>query len=64
MDIDTVAQLHANLRVALQIELATIPPYLYAMYSIADHASRPSLLIRGIVAEEMLHAALVADFGP
>lgn len=61
MDIDTVAHLHANLRVALQIELATIPPYLYAMYSIADRASRPSLLIRSIVAEEMLHAALVGN---
>lgn len=61
MAIDTVPQLHASLRVALRIELATIPPYLYAMYSIADRSSRPSLLLRSIVAEEMLHAALVGN---
>lgn len=61
MPIETIAQLHASLRLALQIELATIPPYLYAIYSIADRSSHAALLIRSIVAEEMLHAALVGN---
>lgn len=61
MTIETLSQLHASLRVALQVELATIPPYLYAMYSIADRSSRPALLLRSIVVEEMLHAALVGN---
>lgn len=61
MPIDTTEQLHEHLRLALRIELATIPPYLYAMYSIEDQRSDAALLIRSIVAEEMLHAALVAN---
>lgn len=61
MPIETLRELHSHFRLALQIELATIPPYLYAMYSIADQASEATLLIRSIVAEEMLHAALVSN---
>ena len=44
-----------------QIKLATIPPYLYAMYSIEDQHSEAGLLIRSIAAEEMLHAALATN---
>lgn len=61
MPIETVHDLYDHLRLALRIELATIPPYLYAMYSIADAGSDSALLIRSIVTEEMLHAALVAN---
>lgn len=61
MPIETVQDLHEHLRLALRIELATVPPYLYAMYSIADPISESALLIRSIVTEEMLHAALVAN---
>jgi hypothetical protein len=59
--IDTPRQLRDHLRLAIQVELSTIPPYLFAMYSIEDQSSEASLLIRSIVAEEMLHAALVAN---
>ncbi|MDH3730815.1 MAG: hypothetical protein OES13_06805 [Acidimicrobiia bacterium] len=45
----------------MQVELSTIPPYLFAMYSIEDQGSEAALLIRSIVAEEMLHAALAAN---
>ena len=34
MPIRTVTDLHEHLQLALRVELATIPPYLYAMYSI------------------------------
>lgn len=61
MPINTPEDLRDHLELAIQVELATIPPYLFAMYSIEDQASEPALLIRSIVAEEMLHAALAAN---
>jgi rubrerythrin len=61
MPITTVEELREHAALALRVELATIPPYLYAMWSIEDQASDAAALIRSIVAEEMLHAALVAN---
>lgn len=61
MSIETVEDLREHLHAALSIELAAIPPYLYAMYSITDPDSEAALLIRSIVVEEMLHAALVGN---
>jgi hypothetical protein len=61
MPIDTVDDLREHLELAITVELSTIPPYLYAMYSLADLRSEAALLIRSIVAEEMLHAALCAN---
>jgi hypothetical protein len=59
--IETVDDLRDHLELAITVELSTIPPYLYAMYSLADSSSPAALLIRSIVAEEMLHAALCAN---
>lgn len=61
MPIDTAEDLRAHLEAAIRVELATVPPYLYAMYSIADQASDAALLLRSIVTEEMLHATLAAN---
>lgn len=61
MPIESAKDLHEHLELAIQIELATVPPYLYAMYSIEDPNSEPALLLRSIVVEEMLHAALVTN---
>ena len=61
MPIETIDDLRDHLRLAIKVELATIPPYLYAMWSIEDQASDAAALIRSIAAEEMLHAALVAN---
>lgn len=61
MAIAKVEQLREHLELAIAIELSTVPPYLYAMYSIADQSSDAALLIRSVVAEEMLHAALAAN---
>ncbi|MGI9648260.1 MAG: ferritin-like domain-containing protein [Acidimicrobiia bacterium] len=61
MPIDTPTDLREHLRLAIQVELSTVPPYLFAMYSIEDQQSEAALLIRSIVAEEMLHAALAAN---
>lgn len=61
MPIDSPQSLRDHIELAIQVELSTIPPYLYAMYSIEDHKSEASLLIRSIVAEEMLHGALATN---
>jgi rubrerythrin len=61
MPIETVADLREHLQTAIRVELSTIPPYLYAMYSIADSTSEWAQLIRSIAAEEMLHATLAAN---
>lgn len=61
MAILTVGELRAHLALALRVELSTVPPYLYAAWSIEDQGSEAALLIRSIVVEEMLHAALVSN---
>jgi hypothetical protein len=61
MPITNPDQLRRHIELAIQVELSTIPPYLFAMYSIADQSSEAALLIRSIVAEEMLHAALATN---
>ena len=61
MPITTREALHEHLELAIQVELTTVPPYLYAMYSIADQRSESALLLRSIVAEEMLHAVLASN---
>jgi len=50
------------LQIALELELATIPPYLVALLSIKLPSNRePAELIRSVMIEEMLHLALVAN---
>jgi hypothetical protein len=57
-----------NLQLALGVELAVLPPYLYALWSVksaSDGASEAALeaanSIRAVVYEEMLHAGLVGN---
>jgi hypothetical protein len=59
--ITTTEDLRDHLAVAMEVELSTIPPYLYAMYSVADPHAESAMLVRSIVAEEMLHLALAAN---
>jgi len=61
MPIETPESLRSHIEVAIRVELSTIPPYLFAMYSIEDHGSEAAKLIRSIVAEEMLHTALATN---
>lgn len=61
MPIDSPEDLRTHIELAIQVELSTIPPYLYAMYSIEDETSEAALLLRSIVTEEMLHAALATN---
>jgi hypothetical protein len=61
MPITTPEDLRDHLALAIRVELTTVPPYLYALYSIEDQASEAARLIKSVVAEEMLHAALIAN---
>jgi hypothetical protein len=57
----TVEDVRDHLLLATSIELSTIPPYLFAMYSIKDQESDAARLIASVVVEEMLHACLVTN---
>lgn len=62
MAITTVDQLRTHLQWAIQLEHATIPPYLCALYSIkAGHNTAATEAILSVFVEEMLHLTLDAD---
>jgi hypothetical protein len=55
-------RLHEMLQAAVELELAVIPPYLCALYSIhPDGNEQAKLIIRSVVVEEMLHLILAAN---
>lgn len=59
--IDTIGDLAEHVQEALAVELATIPPYLCALYSIVDPTADAYRLIRSVVIEEMLHMMQAAN---
>ena len=61
MALITIQDLRNHLQWAIQVELTTIPTYLYAMYSIKNQASESADVFRGVVIEEMLHIALASN---
>ena len=62
MPITDLKSLQDHLQEALEIEHATIPPYLCALYSIPEGTNREAAsVIRSVVMEEMLHMILVAN---
>lgn len=58
----TLEGLHCALQLAIELEHSTIPPYLYALYSL-DPAANATIynLILSIVKEEMLHMSLACN---
>lgn len=59
MGVDRLKEL---LDAAVKLELATIPPYLCALYSIHPQGNNEAkLVIRSVVVEEMLHMVLAAN---
>ena len=60
--ITTLADLREHLQWAIELEHATIPPYLSALYSI-DPARNPEVaeVVRSVFVEEMLHLLLAAN---
>jgi hypothetical protein len=61
MAIESVEDLRGHLGLAAKVELSTIPPYLFAMYSIKDQECDAAKLIASVVVEEMLHVCLVTN---
>ncbi|RKS76662.1 ferritin-like protein [Actinomadura pelletieri DSM 43383] len=53
--------LRDSLQSAIAVELATIPPYLYGMWSIKDKSAEVHGHIQAIVLQEMLHMGLVCN---
>ncbi len=54
--------LYAHLQAAIELEHATIPPYLTALYSIKRGSNREAAaIIRSVVVEEMLHMTIAAN---
>jgi hypothetical protein len=60
--IPTLDDLREHLQWAIELEHATLPPYLCALYSL-DPERNPDAVqaVRSVLAEEMLHLALVAN---
>jgi hypothetical protein len=57
-----VAALRRQLAAALELEHATIPPYLVALYSLRPGTNSEAYhVLRAVVVEEMLHLTLVAN---
>jgi len=61
MAIETVEDLRGHVALATRVELSTIPPYLFAMYSIKDQECDAAKLIASVVVEEMLHVSLTTN---
>jgi hypothetical protein len=60
--IDNVEDLRQVLQIAIELEHATIPPYLCALFSIVPgHNQEVAELIKSVVMQEMLHMALVCN---
>src|SRR5215212_10004675 len=60
--ITTIEQLHRYLYAALQLEHATIPPYLTGLYSLHPQTnSAAQHILRVVAVEEMLHLSLAAN---
>jgi len=60
--IATVEDLHDYLHIAMQLEHATIPPYLTALYSMHPSTNADAYrVIRVVAVEEMLHLTLAAN---
>ena len=58
---EALKEVKQQLQVAIKLEHSTIPPYLYAFWSLKDHRSDLASAILTVVKEEMLHMALTCN---
>ena len=59
--ISTFGELHDALRLAMQLEFATIPPYLCAQWSIVRDPDRVEGTLHAVVSQEMQHFAIAGN---
>ncbi|MES2639565.1 MAG: ferritin-like protein [Myxococcota bacterium] len=53
--------LYADLQTAIELEWATLPPYLYACWSLVDPVGPEARAIRRVIGEEMLHLGMACN---
>lgn len=59
---ERLAALRHKLQLAVELEHSTIPPYLYALYSIRqDHNLEVAALMLSVIKQEMLHMSLACN---
>jgi Ferritin-like len=59
---NTIEGLRSALQLAIKLEHATIPPYLYALYSLKPGTNTlVAQIVRSVVQEEMLHMSLACN---
>ena len=56
-----LAWLQESLQVAVELELATLPPYLCGYWSCQDSGSAAAQLILSVIMQEMFHMGLAAN---
>ena len=56
-----IAELHEKLLKVIAIEHSTIPPYLFAYWSIKDRSSETARIILEITKQEMMHMAMACN---
>jgi len=62
LDEVTLEEVKADVQQAIMLEHSTIPPYLFALYSLkAGQNTEISALVKSVVMEEMLHMALASN---
>ena len=62
MAITTVDSLRRHLQWAIELEHATLPPYLCALYSIKEgHNEEAAEVVHSVFMEEMLHLTIAAN---
>ncbi len=60
--ITTLGELHHNLQLAIELEFATLPTYLSALYTIKENTNDcASVVIRSVIMEEMFHLTNAAN---
>ena len=60
--ITTLIELREHLQTAIELEHATVPAYLTAMYTLKEGTNREvALVLRSVVVEEMLHLTLASN---
>ena len=58
--LDTITDVKRALQRAVQLEFATLPPYLYAWYTVGDNAPARSRIL-DVIHEEMIHMMLACN---
>jgi hypothetical protein len=53
--------LYKDLQTAIELEWATLPPYLYACWSLVDPVGPEARAIRRVIGEEMLHLGMACN---